>query len=120
MHGRHLEATINLKAELESVLRRCRELGIEPEGVHRPEVSVEPPSELSPLSRPRWAPECSCSFLSQPWLSLQIDGLAQGPGRRAWGSCLHREPLGPAGGTAMGPAEAPLHLMRLSTAWGLP
>ncbi|KAM5283724.1 LOW QUALITY PROTEIN: UV-stimulated scaffold protein A [Hipposideros larvatus] len=38
MHGRHLEATINLKAELESVLRRCRELGIEPEGVHRPEI----------------------------------------------------------------------------------
>lgn len=42
-----MEATINLKAELESALRRCGELGIEAEGVHRREVSAMAPSELS-------------------------------------------------------------------------
>ncbi|XP_019490666.1 PREDICTED: UV-stimulated scaffold protein A-like [Hipposideros armiger] len=63
MHGRHLEATINLKAELESVLRRCRELGIEPEGTHRPEVSVAAPVRAQPSQQ---APLGSGMFLFLP------------------------------------------------------
>ncbi|XP_074176212.1 UV-stimulated scaffold protein A isoform X3 [Rhinolophus sinicus] len=40
LHGGHLEATINLKAELESALKRCGELGIEPEGARRQETAA--------------------------------------------------------------------------------
>ncbi|XP_036136248.1 UV-stimulated scaffold protein A isoform X2 [Molossus molossus] len=37
-HGRHLEAAIDLKAELETALRRSQELDIEPKGLSRREV----------------------------------------------------------------------------------
>lgn len=40
VHGGHLEGAIDLKAELETALRRSQELDIEPEGVHRREVSA--------------------------------------------------------------------------------
>ncbi|XP_032961964.1 UV-stimulated scaffold protein A isoform X1 [Rhinolophus ferrumequinum] len=40
LHGGHLEATINLKAKLESALSRCGELGIEPEGAYRRETAA--------------------------------------------------------------------------------
>lgn len=59
-HGGHLEAAIGLKAELETALRKSRELNIEPEGPRRREVSggdwvevarVPLWSEFSPVSR---------------------------------------------------------------------
>lgn len=37
--GQHLEAAIDLKAELETALRRSQELDIEPEGPGRRQVS---------------------------------------------------------------------------------
>lgn len=77
-------------------------------------------SELSPLSSTHWAPECSCSFLTQPWLSLQMEGLGQGPGGRAWGFLVRRGPWVMQEVAAMGLAEAPLHLARLSIACSLP
>ncbi|XP_014594246.1 UV-stimulated scaffold protein A [Equus przewalskii] len=40
VHGGHLEGAIDLKAELETALRRSQELDIEPEGVHRRETAA--------------------------------------------------------------------------------
>lgn len=40
VHGGHLEAAIDLKAELETALRRSGELDIKPEEGHRREVSA--------------------------------------------------------------------------------
>lgn len=39
-HGGHLEGAIDLKAELETALRRSRELDIVPQGPRRREVSA--------------------------------------------------------------------------------
>lgn len=41
--GGHLEAAIDLKAELEAALRRSGELAIEPEGPRRTQVSAAGP-----------------------------------------------------------------------------
>lgn len=83
LHGGHLEATINLKAELESALKRCGELGIEPEGARRQEVSAVAPVRAQPSQQD---PLGSRMFLFLPHSALAIpaDG-GSGTGSRREG-----------------------------------
>lgn len=72
--GRHLEAAIDLKAELETALRRSQELDIEPEGPRRREVSgvraggaAKSLALAQPCKQRGWALVHSGSFLTRPW-----------------------------------------------------
>lgn len=119
MHGRHLEATINLKAELESVMRRCQELGIEPEGTCRPEVSAAAPARAQPSQQD---PLGSGMFLFPSLSALAVPAdrrSGPGPRKEGVGVLFGQGAPGSCRRHSHGLAKAPPHLMRLSTAWGL-
>lgn len=67
-HGGHLEAAIGLKAELETALRKSRELNIEPEGPRRREAA-SPGSESEDddfVEVPEWGGHDACGPDLQP------------------------------------------------------
>lgn len=79
-HGGHLEAAIGLKAELETALRKSRELNIEPEGPRRREAA-SPGSESEDddfVEVPEWGGHDACGPDLQPKDGLEKDLAAQG------------------------------------------